>query len=66
MMATSLKLAICALRTRSAVSRNEQPSAKWISSTRSKLSASATLRHRVKAPNSLACFCQPSGKSRNR
>src|SRR4030066_1704846 len=48
---------------RTAVSRKEQPSAKWISSVRSKSSAFSNTRHRSKAPNSFALACQPEGKN---
>src|SRR4030067_2844747 len=48
---------------RTAVSRKEQPSAKWISRVRSKFSAFANTRHRSKAPNSFALACHPEGKN---
>src|SRR4030043_772529 len=48
---------------RTAVSRKEQPSAKWISRVRSKFSAFSNTRHRSKAPNSFALVCHPGGKN---
>ena len=66
MIATSLSCAIWPRAARSAVSRNEQPSAKWINNTRNSTSADCTLRHRLSAPNSLALACQPSGSNLSR
>lgn len=61
--ATSETETISPCLARTAVSRKEQPSAKWISNARSKLSALSKARHRSKAPNSFALACHPAGKN---